>query len=808
MSSNTLSSIPIFAPTQISGCQLWLDGADSSSMSFSGSTITTWRDKSGNGNNATATGTPTLGNTINGVQSVVAGSGNYFNGAVTISTTTLTCFAVALTTASQPRSVSDQRLVSLANTTNVDYGRTDSVIALFNQALTSTIATWRVTGPLANNTIVQNVAFMAVSQYDGTNAYLWFNGSAGSLASSASSGSFAITKYGIGNQANPQVEYWLGSIGEVILFNTSLTTAQRQQIEGYLAWKWGLVSSLPASNPYKNIPVYGNSTLPPQFRNIGAIPLAPSSSPFSFFNPASVPNCSLWLDAADTTTITSSGGAISQWRDKSSSGLVLAQATASNQPTLGPLLNNLQTIQFAIPQNMRSTGNLLTNPAQTWFTVFNAYNNTNNNRFFLNHSSNIGVTGGEYFFGGNGVLWNNIKSGNLSAGRAIIDDVGLGVTPFNSGQWYNTNIVDSNTTTDTTSYSFRINGTNRAISIYAGQNSIISGTANISVAINEINANTYFAEVIFYNTALTMSQVQQVEGYLAWKWGLQNNLPSNHPYKNAPPGLPVPSVPPRLTMNTRIFTPLSFSSCLLWLDAADTSTITPASGTVTGWTNKGTISVSANNTGSGAAGTVTSGSITQNGNNVIRFPAGAGLSITFASPNQPRAWFIVARNTTQMSASVLYWATVNQRQGAGQDNPFGPGAYSSGGNTYTMTSGPSGIFSCITTTTAPEPYNVMKLYTWQVSAATTALNTINVNGSPMVLSKSILAQSYRTDSVAYSINTPSYNTGADICEIVFYNTEMTVAQRQQVEGYLAWKWGLQGSLPANHPYKRFPPAPN
>ena len=43
------------------------------------------------------------------------------------------------------------------------------------------------------------------------------------------------------------------------------------------------------------------------------------------------------------------------------------------------------------------------------------------------------------------------------------------------------------------------------------------------------------AEVILYNSVLTTLQVQQIEGYLAWKWGLQGNLPVGHPYKNAPP---------------------------------------------------------------------------------------------------------------------------------------------------------------------------------------------------------------------------------------------------------------------------------
>ena len=53
--------------------------------------------------------------------------------------------------------------------------------------------------------------------------------------------------------------------------------------------------------------------------------------------------------------------------------------------------------------------------------------------------------------------------------------------------------------------------------------------------IGQFIGNAY--EVIFYNTALADTQRQQVEGYLAWKWGLQNSL-VNHPYKNVPPGLP------------------------------------------------------------------------------------------------------------------------------------------------------------------------------------------------------------------------------------------------------------------------------
>ena len=47
----------------------------------------------------------------------------------------------------------------------------------------------------------------------------------------------------------------------------------------------------------------------------------------------------VWLDAADTTTITASGGAVSQWNNRGSLGN-FTQATAANQPTTGSNTQN------------------------------------------------------------------------------------------------------------------------------------------------------------------------------------------------------------------------------------------------------------------------------------------------------------------------------------------------------------------------------------------------------------------------------------------------------------------------------------
>jgi hypothetical protein len=39
----------------------------------------------------------------------------------------------------------------------------------------------------------------------------------------------------------------------VLMYSRVLTTQERQSIEGYLAWKWGIQTSLPVSHPYYSV---------------------------------------------------------------------------------------------------------------------------------------------------------------------------------------------------------------------------------------------------------------------------------------------------------------------------------------------------------------------------------------------------------------------------------------------------------------------------------------------------------------------------------------------------------------------------
>ena len=38
-------------------------------------------------------------------------------------------------------------------------------------------------------------------------------------------------------------------------------------------------------------------------------------------------------------------------------------------------------------------------------------------------------------------------------------------------------------------------------------------------------------------------------------------------------------------------------------------------------------------------------------------------------------------------------------------------------------------------------------------------------------------------------------------EVLAFGRKLPIGERQKIEGYLAHKWGLNGKLPSNHPYK-------
>jgi hypothetical protein len=313
-------------------------------------------------------------------------------------------------------------------------------------------------------------------------------------------------------------------VGEIIMYNGEITATQRQQVESYLAQKWGLTASLPGDHLNATQPA-GAITLTAltNFRILSRLRAAQ-------FLPTSIAGLQMWMDAADSSTnsMTLSGSTVTVWKDKS--GLANNTTARSGTSTLtSNAINGKSAISMA--------GGYFTGPFATA--------NTGNQLHAF------------------GVMTIDSSSGvwprPLSLGRPGVDDYSSSTTTFaiirysasqavaigRAGQYlnvgfpaYSTPFLVQSSHNGATEF-MGVNGTLTPSSLNTGQ----TGNFNITSYGLGVNTNTndYFvwnglyAEVLYFNVQLSETNRQKIEGYLAWKWGLESLLPAGHPHKSAAP---------------------------------------------------------------------------------------------------------------------------------------------------------------------------------------------------------------------------------------------------------------------------------
>jgi hypothetical protein len=238
-----------------------------------------------------------------------------------------------------------------------------------------------------------------------------------------------------------------------------------------------------------------------------------------YFIPTDVGGCRLWLDAADANSVQAPGGTVSQWNDKSTLG---NNTTGSGTITYsGSAVSTNGSSYFSVPVDSRRT----TVPNLQVFIVYTwtGYSTT----------GNFGLWGDDQGGG-----WNRLQLLNFTAVPS--QNYGLSRGYYNSP---NTATVSAMNTTNRIIYHASYNGlgTNACFAYVNGieqakftdtsasHQTNITTTFFSAISANNLPTAIAFNEIIMYNTAISTSERNNVEGYLAQKWGLTVNLPPGHP---------------------------------------------------------------------------------------------------------------------------------------------------------------------------------------------------------------------------------------------------------------------------------------
>jgi len=231
---------------------------------------------------------------------------------------------------------------------------------------------------------------------------------------------------------------------------------------------------------------------------------------------------SAWYDAADTGTITESAGSVSQWDDKSGNNNYVEQSNASLQPLTGSTLNGINALDFDATDYLKRT--LATPISFSQIQIISVAQFRNNAGKVFQHIARFdnSVTSDTFMIRENGAD----PSLQVSANSG-------GATTFSNSDGtlqYNTPFLARS----------RYDGANTNVYLNGGTSSVGGGLTGI------IDIDELFISYMFNQMDGIIGEVicipsgdddlgKKAEGYLAWKWGVVSNLPSNHPYKTAPP---------------------------------------------------------------------------------------------------------------------------------------------------------------------------------------------------------------------------------------------------------------------------------
>jgi hypothetical protein len=736
MGSKLSQTVPPFVPNQIPGLQVWLDGADplnTGTPPSSGAAVATWSDKSGNGYNAAGVNNPTynLGGGIN-----FNGTNQYYNTTYTAAPATESVFVVY-------KANSLASLGALVDST-AEGGRQ---FGLFSEGAGPSLANnsivWLLIGSYA---ITTGTTYIGECTYSpsGINVYVTGNTSATNTVNPGLKAGNTTIGAGFYTAAGGITWFLNATVSEVLIYNTVLTTNQRQVVEGYLAWKWGINTQLPGAHPF-----YGSRPV--------------QSSLASTFLPTQISGLEMWLDGADplgTGTAPSTGAAVATWSDKSGNGY---NGTGVANPTYvasgGISFNGttqyytttytaapLQETAFVIAKFNSVTSQLV--------TIGNSGVTSSRTQFLNNNRMQISVYGiGGYGYGAN----------DVSIGTTVMWDY-----TYSGG-------------TITTYYNGNQDTITSSAPLYSG-----TGTTNIGFALSPYFMNGTIYEILIFNRVVSSQERQAIEGYLAWKWNLQSNLAVAHPYS---------TFPPNFSSLTNQFSPLQIPGLASWYDATDPLATgqQPATGTtISKWSDK-----SGNNRHLTQYSSYPMPTYSQNLINTlptVNFTNSSGLFSPAFEKSSNVTLFVVANiQSTSANWGTIWGHFVNHDTDVQLRRVTNTSAISWHTNNDNA--------NVVTAT-----YNSPVLYSCTMTSGTSMfIQQTNTTGTSTVSYTTGLSWTAGLANQYVGISEGGEVIQSHISEILYFQYVLSTDERKVLEGYLAWKWGLESYLPTSHPYYSYPP---
>lgn len=234
-----------------------------------------------------------------------------------------------------------------------------------------------------------------------------------------------------------------------------------------------------------------------------------------------------WLDAADTATITQSGGLVSQWTDKSANAYTFTQATSSYKPSTGVnTQNGKNVLTYGTNDNLTSTAatsvwKFLNASTSTIFMAFKQTNAALDAFLWSTYLGSTSNTGAAAYHTSTGTLVHLITRGVGGAPAVSNNSVATLGTAFT----YITIIGDPANATAANRSDERIK-----------QGSAIKNNTQ-TAALNNVNPASPFqvggydtgsaegisgtvGEVIIYDSILSAGNILLNQQYLANKWGV------------------------------------------------------------------------------------------------------------------------------------------------------------------------------------------------------------------------------------------------------------------------------------------------